>query len=88
MGAPFFRILQKSRTTNTQLSKDEIIENYTHLWQIEKAFRLSNDEVNLLNSNSIFPARKVRRACSIFDIGLTFIVSYFSVDQACNSPLL
>ncbi len=29
----------KGYITNTKLSKDEIIENYNHLWQIEKAFR-------------------------------------------------
>jgi len=31
----------KGYTTNTQLSKDEIIDNYKNLWQIEKAFRIS-----------------------------------------------
>lgn len=29
----------KGYVTNTMLAKDEILENYNHLWQIEKAFR-------------------------------------------------
>jgi hypothetical protein len=31
----------KGYFTNTDLSKDEVIENYQHLWMIEKAFRIS-----------------------------------------------
>lgn len=37
----------KGYVTNTQLNKDEIIENYKHLWQIEKAFRISKTDLKL-----------------------------------------
>ncbi len=37
----------KGYLTNTQLSKDEIIENYKHLWQIEKAFRISKTDLKI-----------------------------------------
>ena len=37
----------KGYITNTKLSKDEIIENYAHLWQIEKAFRISKTDLKI-----------------------------------------
>lgn len=37
----------KGYITNTQLSKDEVIENYGHLWQIEKAFRVSKADLKI-----------------------------------------
>ncbi len=37
----------KGYLTNTQLSKDEIISNYGHLWKIEKAFRISKNELKI-----------------------------------------
>ena len=37
----------KGYLTNTQLPKDEIIENYKHLWQIEKAFRISKTDLKI-----------------------------------------
>ena len=37
----------KGYITNTQLAKDEIIENYNHLWQIEKAFRISKTDLRI-----------------------------------------
>jgi transposase len=37
----------KGYLTNTVLSKDEIIESYNHLWQIEKAFRISKTDLRL-----------------------------------------
>lgn len=37
----------KAYITNTQLSKEIIIENYKHLWQIEKAFRISKNDLKL-----------------------------------------
>ena len=37
----------KGYLTNTRLSKDEIIENYGHLWQIEKAFRISKRDLKI-----------------------------------------
>ncbi|HHD80958.1 MAG TPA: IS1634 family transposase, partial [Campylobacterales bacterium] len=37
----------KGYITNTSLSKNEIIENYGHLWKIEKAFRISKHDLKL-----------------------------------------
>lgn len=37
----------KGYMTNTSLSKDEIIENYGHLWKIEKAFRISKHDLKV-----------------------------------------
>jgi len=37
----------KGYLTNANLSKDEIIENYGHLWQIEKAFRISKTDLRI-----------------------------------------
>ncbi len=37
----------KGYLTNTSLSKDEIIENYGHLWLIEKAFRISKTDLRI-----------------------------------------
>lgn len=37
----------KGYLTNTNLNKDEIIENYRHLWQIEKAFRISKSDIEI-----------------------------------------
>jgi transposase len=37
----------KGYLTNTNLSKDEIIENYNHLWKIEKAFRISKNDLKI-----------------------------------------
>jgi transposase len=37
----------KGYITNTSLPKDEIIENYGHLWKIEKAFRISKTDLQI-----------------------------------------
>lgn len=37
----------KGYITNTSLSKAEIIENYQHLWQIEKAFRIAKTDLKI-----------------------------------------
>ena len=37
----------KGYITNTDLTKDEIIENYGHLWRIEKAFRISKTDLQI-----------------------------------------
>jgi len=37
----------KGYLTNARMSKDEIIENYGHLWQIEKAFRVSKTDLKI-----------------------------------------
>lgn len=37
----------KGYTTNTALSANDVIENYKHLWQIEKAFRISKTDLKV-----------------------------------------
>ncbi len=37
----------KGYITNTQLSPKQIVENYHHLWQIEKAFRISKTDLRI-----------------------------------------
>jgi len=37
----------KGYTTNTQLNKEDIIENYNDLWQIEKAFRVAKTDLQI-----------------------------------------
>jgi len=37
----------KGYLTNSKLNKDEILENYGHLWQIEKAFRVAKNELRI-----------------------------------------
>lgn len=37
----------KGYITNTSQAKEEIIENYKHLWNIEKAFRISKNEIKI-----------------------------------------
>lgn len=37
----------KGYFTNTNLSKDKVIENYSHLWRIEKAFRVSKHDLKI-----------------------------------------
>ena len=37
----------KGYITNTTLSKEAVIENYGHLWRIEKAFRVAKSEIKI-----------------------------------------
>lgn len=37
----------KGYITNTKLNKEQVIENYKHLWQIEKAFRISKTDLKI-----------------------------------------
>lgn len=37
----------KGYVTNTQMQKDQVIENYGHLWKIEKAFRISKTDLRI-----------------------------------------
>jgi transposase len=37
----------KGYITNSQLKKEEVIEHYKHLWQIEKAFRISKTDLKV-----------------------------------------
>jgi transposase len=37
----------KGYVTNTHLSRSHVIENYSQLWQIEKAFRISKTDLRI-----------------------------------------
>ena len=37
----------KGYITNTNLSNEEVIKNYSHLWKIEKAFRISKNDLKI-----------------------------------------
>lgn len=37
----------KGYITNAKLSKEEILENYAHLWQIERAFRITKTDLKI-----------------------------------------
>lgn len=37
----------KGYITNAKLSKDQVLENYQHLWQIEKAFRIAKTDLKI-----------------------------------------
>lgn len=37
----------KGYITNTTLSKQEVIDNYNHLWKIEKAFRVAKTDLKV-----------------------------------------
>ncbi|MFN2424458.1 MAG: hypothetical protein ABR572_11870 [Cryomorphaceae bacterium] len=37
----------KGYTTNTKLSKEDVIEHYKDLWQIEKAFRVAKTDLQI-----------------------------------------
>ena len=37
----------KGYITNTRLSKEDIIDNYNHLWKIEKAFRIAKTDLKI-----------------------------------------
>ena len=37
----------KGYITNTKLSRDKVVKNYSHLWQIEKAFRISKTDLRI-----------------------------------------
>lgn len=37
----------KGYLTNSKMAKEEVLENYRHLWQIEKAFRVAKNELKI-----------------------------------------
>lgn len=47
----------KGYLTNSGMTKEEVLENYRHLWQIEKAFRVAKNELKI---RPIFHHKKQR----------------------------
>jgi len=56
----------KGYITNSQLSKDQIIENYRHLWQIEKAFRIAKSDIKIRPVYHRLPRRIEAHICISF----------------------
>ena len=56
----------KGYITNTQLSSNEVIENYQHLWQIEKAFRISRTDLKIRPVYHRLPRRIEAHICISF----------------------
>ncbi|MBU4338532.1 hypothetical protein KKB43_04215 [Patescibacteria group bacterium] len=50
----------KGYATNTRLEADKIIKNYSHLWQIEKAFRISKTDLRI--------RPHLHRFCRLYDL--------------------
>ena len=56
----------KGYITNSELSKDEVIENYSQLWQIEKAFRISKTDLKIRPIYHRLPKRIEAHICLSF----------------------
>lgn len=56
----------KGYVTNSQLSKEAIIENYKQLWQIEKAFRVSKTDLKIRPVYHRLPRRIEAHICITF----------------------
>ena len=56
----------KGYLTNSKLSTDDIIANYNHLWQIEKAFRISKTDLKIRPIYHRLPRRIAAHICLNF----------------------
>jgi transposase len=56
----------KGYITNTDLDKDDVIENYRHLWMIEKAFRISKTDIKIRPIYHRLPRRIEAHICISF----------------------
>lgn len=56
----------KGYLTNTQISKYQVIENYQHLWQIEKAFRVAKSDLKIRPVYHRIERRIQARICICF----------------------
>jgi transposase len=56
----------KGYITNSQLSIDEVLENYNQLWQIEKAFRISKTDLKIRPLYHRLPKRIEAHICLNF----------------------
>ena len=56
----------KGYLTNTNLSKEEVIENYGQLWMIEKAFRISKTDLQIRPIYHRIPRRIEAHICIAF----------------------
>jgi transposase len=56
----------KGYLTNAKLHKNQIIENYQHLWQIEKAFRIAKSDLKIRPIYHRLPRRIEAHICVSF----------------------
>jgi transposase len=56
----------KGYLTNAKLNKNQIIENYQHLWQIEKAFRIAKSDLKIRPIYHRLPRRIEAHICVSF----------------------
>ena len=56
----------KGYLTNAELNKNKIIENYQHLWQIEKAFRIAKSDLKIRPIYHRLPRRIEAHICVSF----------------------
>lgn len=56
----------KGYITNTSLSNDEVLENYKHLWRIEKAFRVQKTDLKIRPIYHRLPRRIEAHICISF----------------------
>jgi transposase len=56
----------KGYLTNAKLNKNQIIENYQHLWQIEKAFRIAKSDLKIRPIYHRLPRRIEAHICLSF----------------------
>jgi transposase len=56
----------KGYLTNAKLNKNKIIENYQHLWQIEKAFRIAKSDLKIRPIYHRLPRRIEAHICVSF----------------------
>lgn len=71
----------KGYVTNTNLSPKEIVENYGHLWQIEKAFRISKTDLKI---RPIYHFRKKRIEAHIL-ISFVAYTIYKELERLLNN---
>jgi len=74
----------KGYLTNTKLSATEVIKNYSHLWQIEKAFRISKTDLRI---RPIYH-RKERRIKSHICISFVAYTIYKELERLLNMSKL
>lgn len=55
----------KGNLTNAKLNKNEVLENYGHLWKIEKAFRII--KTNLKITPVYYQKQKKNRSAYLFN---------------------
>jgi len=56
----------KGYITNTSLDKTDVIENYSHLWRIEKAFRVAKTDLKIRPIFHFAKRRIEAHICIIF----------------------